>query len=192
MTRNTKIVIAVVVVLALLCICGCAAAFFFLQSAGQFLERSAVTNPAEVATIGDSIADYQLPPGYSEQFGMNLFGFSIVGFTDQTEQMLIMLMQFPEFAGLSQEEMEQQMRKSVQQQAGIGDAQLEPVDQTTATIRDQNVQLTISEGTDSNGRSVRQVTGVFQGRGGPTLLMIMGPIDGWDQAAVDSFLASLS
>lgn len=191
MSRNSKIILVVAGVLILICICGCAGIFFFMQSAGQFLERSAVTDPTEVAAVANSISEYELPAGYSEQFAMNLFGFSIVAFTDQTEQMFIMLMQFPEIAGLDQAEMERQMREAVQQQSGTGDIQVETVEQTTAIIRDQEVQLTISEGTDAEGTSVRQVTGLFQGRGGPTLLMIFGPTQGWDQAAVEAFLASL-
>ena len=192
MSRNNKIILGVVAgVLILICVCSCAGIFFFMRSAGQFLEQSTVTNPAEVAVVANSISEYELPAGFSEQFAMNLFGFSIVAFTDQTEQMFIMLMQFPEMAGLDQAEMERQMREAVQGQAGTGEIQVETVEQTTAIIRDQEVQLTISEGTDSEGTSVRQVTGLFQGRGGPTLLMIFGPTQNWDQSAVEDFLASL-
>lgn len=192
MSRNTKILLGVVAgILVLICVCSCAGIFLFMQSAGRFLERSAVTDPGQVAAVASNITGYELPPGYSEQFAMNLFGFSVVAFTDQTEQMFIMLMQFPEFAGLDQAEMERQLREAVQGQAGTGDIQMETVEQTTVIIRDQEVPLTISEGTDADGRTVRQISGLFRGRGGPTLLMIFGPIQNWDQAAVESFLASL-
>lgn len=192
MSRNTKIVLGVIAgLLVLICVCSCAGIFLFMQSAGRFLERSAVTDPGQVAAVASSITGYELPPGYSERLAMNLFGFSVVVFTDQTEQMFIMLMQFPEFAGLDQAEMERQLRQAVQGQAGAGDFQVEKVEQTTMIIRDQQVPVTISEGTDADGRNVRQVSGLFRGRSGPTLLMIFGPVQSWDQAAVESFLASL-
>ncbi len=193
MSRNTKIVLGIVAVLLVLCICLCGISFIALQSAGQFLQQAVVTDATQVASTGADIAEYEVPAGYDEQFGMSLFGFSLVGFsTGQGENAgLIMLMQFPEFAGLSQEEMEQQLRQSIQQQTDMGDLQLEPVDQLTRTIRDQEVALTVSEGTTSEGERVRQITGVFQGRGGPTLLMVLGPVDGWDQAGVDAFISSI-
>jgi hypothetical protein len=61
-----------------------------------------------------------------------------------------------------------------------------------ATIRGQSVTLTISEGASgSSEATMRQVTGVFNGKDGIVMLMAMGDVDRWDQTMLDQFLASI-
>ena len=193
MSRNTKIILAIGGVVLLLCICVGSIALYFGVQAGQALQQAVVTNPDEVATIANEIAEYDLPSGYDEQFGMSLFGFDLVVIAPSPmgRNELIMLMQFPASAGLSQAEMEAQMRQNTQQQLGNRDIQFETVGQTTANIRDTEVTLTLSEGTSEDGTEVRQLMGVFPGKGGPTLLMIQGQVTDWDQARVDTFIESI-
>ncbi|MFC1975522.1 hypothetical protein ACFLXQ_03880 [Chloroflexota bacterium] len=194
MSRNTKIIIGVVVGLVVLCVClGVEAAVLF-RSATPLIQKSVSVSedPEEIAEIAKDIVDYDLPPGYREQFGMSFFSFDFVGFgpTD-SKSPGIMLMQFPNNAGLSQEEMELQMHQSLQQQTGQRDWQMQVVDQLTTTIRDQTVTLTISEGTDDKGENMRQISGTFEGKNGIVLLMIMGKQQTWDQESIDAFLSSL-
>lgn len=193
MSRNTKIVLIIVGVLVALCLCGCVLAFVALQSVGSFMEQSMVTDPAQVQQIGAKIADYETPPGYSQEFGMSIFGFDLVGLTSGDEQngVLIFIMQFPAWANMDEAQMEQQMQQSIGRETNTQDLNLEVVDQSTVTIRDQQVMLTTREGTNKEGVTVRQVTGFFQGKGGPTMLMIMGNTEKWDQAAIDAFIASI-
>jgi hypothetical protein len=194
MSRNTKIALGIIGLLVISCICICGISFFLLQSAGTLMEQSLVTDPAQVSNIGSKIAQYELPAGYSQNFGMSLFGFDLVGLTageDESKAPLIFMMQFPTWANMDEAQMEQQLQQSIGQQIGNQDLQLQVVDQATATIRDQPVTLTTREGTNSEGQSLRQVTGVFQGQGGPVLLMILGNTQTWDQAAIDRFIASI-
>jgi hypothetical protein len=197
MNRNTKIAISIVAGLVFLCICiGGIMAYVAMNKAGQVIgeavEGVVAEDPAEVAQIAQGIVDYKLPPGYREQFGMSFFGFDMVAFgpAESTDQM-IMLMQFPESAGLDQAEMEQQMKQSLQQQKGQQDIPMQVVDQTQKTIRDQPVTLTVSEGTNSDGTVMRQMSGVFQGKNGVVLLMVVSDKQNWDQGAFDAFIASL-
>ena len=196
MSRNTKIALGIIAGLVFLCICVGIIAYVALNRAGQVVgeavEGAIAEEPAKVAQIAQGIADYKLPPGYREQFGMSFFGFDMVAFgpAESTDQM-IMLMQFPESAGLNQAEMEQQMKQSLQQQRGRQDIPMQEVDQVQRTIRDQTVTLTVSEGTDSDGKTMRQMSGAFQGKNGVVLLMIMGQKQTWDQRAIDAFMASL-
>lgn len=195
MSRNTKIILGVIVGLVLLCACvSVVSIYIFVNSAGEIIEQavSFSEDPAEIAQTAREIVDYDLPPGYTEQMGMNLMGFKIVGFGPEgrTNQM-IMLMEFPKFTNLSQEEMEQQMQQSLQQQTGRRSMDLEVVGTTTATIRDQTVEFTIREGTDEQGNRMRQVSGVFEGKNGLVLLMAMGNAQTWDQQAIDDFIGSL-
>lgn len=189
MSRNAKLIIAIAGLLFICCVCGSAAAFFAFRSLG----RAFITDAGELDTMAANVAAYDLPSGYDELFGMRFLGFEIVaiGPTGPAGQTLIMLMQIPADANLNQEEMETQMQEALQQQQSFQDLQLEVVGETTATIRDQTVMLTIREGSDADGRMFRQVSGVFQGNRGPTLVMIQAPLAEWDQALVDEFLASL-
>ena len=59
------------------------------------------------------------------------------------------------------------------------------------TVRGQDATLVISEGVTSEGESYRQEAAAFQGQGGPALVVISGPVESWDQALVDAFLASI-
>jgi hypothetical protein len=194
MSRNTKTVLIVLGVVLVLCICSCVG-FGVLSPVigGMFMSQTVATEPADVAAIGSKIVDYETPPGYETEFGMSFFGFDLVGLTSggDNPQMLIFLMQFPEWANTDQASMEAQLEQSVEQQFDSGELQLETVSEESVTIRDQPVTLTIREGTNADGEAMRQITGIFQGKNGPTILMVMGEMGAWDQAAVDQFLASI-
>ena len=194
MSRNTKTVLIVLGVVLVLCICSCVGFGVFAPTiGGMFMSRSVATEPEDVAAIGSKVVDYEAPPGYEAVFGMSFFGFDLVGLGSDKEnpQMLIFLMQFPEWANADQASMEAQLQQSVNQQLDSGEMQLETVGEQEVIIGDQPVTLTIREGSNAEGQSVRQVTGIFQGKGGPAILMIMGNVESWDQAAVDQFLASI-
>jgi len=182
MSRTAKIVLAALLL-------GCAAGGLAACSGGQPVQRAVVTDPEKLAEVGRSIADYQLPPGYQDGFGVQLLGFRLVAYV-RDERQHIMLMQFPAAAGLSQVEMEQELRQASQHETGeLRD--LRVVGRQEATIKGEKVVLVVSEGTDAQGQIYRMLSGIFQGRGGPTLLWMAGPVGNWDQAAVDAFIASI-
>lgn len=191
MSRNMKIILGVGGVLMLLCFCGVAASALLLNKAGQALEEAVATDPAAVNAIADEIADYRLPPGYEDAFGMRLMGFAMVGYANNGTGGSIVLMQYPAAAGLDQEEMERQMRDALRNQGGAWYAELEPIGQRQVTIRGQRVMLTIAEGDDTSAGALRQATAVFEGRGGPVLLMITEPMGSWNDRAINAFLASI-
>ena len=58
-------------------------------------------------------------------------------------------------------------------------------------IRGQETTLRISEGTSSEGITYRTATATFQGNGGPSLVMVAGPIDEWDIELVETFILSI-
>lgn len=189
MSRNAKIAIAFLAVVFVCCVCAGGVAVFVTRSMGQAF----VTDPAELKLIAEGIAEYDLPPGYREQFGLRFLGFEILVIAplNFANENLIMLMQIPSDARLSQAQLEAQIRQALQQQMDLQNLQLEVVGQTDVAIRGEPVTLTVREGTDADGRSIRQLSGLFQGKGGPTLIMIQGLTGGWDQATIDAFLASI-
>lgn len=192
---RTKVVIGIFIGLIVLCACCCLVGTVVSpMMMGTLLERSASTteDPAQVSQIAENIVTYQLPSGYEEQFGLSFFGFDMVAFgKEDFSGQIFVLMQVPDMFGLSPEEMAQQIEQSLQQQTGRQTVNMQVVDTIQTTIRDQNVTLTVQEGTDAEGTSIRQITGAFAGRNGAAMLMIIGPTQSWNQEAVNSFLASL-
>ena len=195
MSRTTKIVIGVIVGLIVLCGCCCLAGTVATPMLlGPLMDQAASTteDPQEIAQIAGRIVDYELPADYGEEFAMSFFGFDIVAFArDDTSGNVIIMMQMPEMFGLEPDEMMREMERSLQQQTGQEFGDLQYVDTIQTTIRDQPVTLTVQEGTDSNGRTIRQITGIFPGENGIAMLMIVGPTQNWDQQTVDEFLSSL-
>ncbi len=192
MSRNTKIALGVVGGLALLCICVCVIAFAGTSYFGATMAQSITTETEDVAAIGAGIADYDIPSGYAEQMGMSFFIFDMVGITPTSGQTpMIMLMQFPDWMSGNQAQMQEQIQQQLQQQTGSGNISFTIIEEKTTVIRDQEVILTIQEGTDSSGQTIRQAFAIFQGKGGPTVLMAMGEVERWDQTALDSFIDSI-
>jgi hypothetical protein len=105
--------------------------------------------------------------------------------------MMVMLMQFPPGMGVSQGEMERQVEQALARQTGLANADMTSVGQEETTIRGEPVTLTVREGVTDRGETLRQVTGLFEGKGGPAILMISGDVAAWDQAVVDDFIASI-
>lgn len=194
MSRNTKIILGIVGALLLLCVCAGIGGVLALRQLGGTVASSFNEEPTEVEATARSISDFALPSGYEGQFGMSFFGIKMaaLGPEAMADGPIFLLMQFPEsLGGLSQEEMEQQMRDSMEQQFQNNSMELETVGTQAATIRGQETTLTIREGRDEDGNEMRQLLGVFPGKGGQAMLMVMGEVAEWDQDMVDAFIASM-
>jgi hypothetical protein len=191
MSRNMKIILGVGGVLMLLCFCGIAASVLVVNTAGEALGQAIATEPGDVDAIADEIADYRLPPGYTEAFGMRLMGVAMVAYQRASSGSMIMLMQYPQAAGLDEEEMQEQMREALRNQGGTWYEDFQMIAQRDVNIRGQRVTLTISEGSSPNTGSLRQAMALFEGRGGPVLLMIMEPTNSWNDRGIRDFLASI-
>jgi hypothetical protein len=194
---NQKQILIVIGILVLLCCCvaglGLAGMWYAGESFGRAIEGA--NDPEAVARIADSIAGYDLPAGY-EQMAFDIFSMKYVIMVPLTDVNLpmIMLAQFPTSMVGDQEEMRREMERSMARQTGQGSTDMRPVEQKTYTIRGQQVEATIMEGeTDADGHSItmRQMIVIFEGRSGIAALMFSGPKDGWDQAMIDSFIASI-
>lgn len=187
---NRKTLIIILAVVGGLCLCAVVAGVVLFAQAGRMVNQAVSSDPAKAAEAARAITDYELPPGYSDSFSLDLFGVKMVGFTGKDADSFIMLFQFPPNAGLSQDQMEQQMRQMYQNQTGQN-LNMEKVGTQKVTIRGQATELSIFEGTGENGVRIRQLLGVFEGKGGMAFLMVTGRVNTWDQAAVDSFIRSM-
>lgn len=194
MSRTTKIVIGIVGGLLLLCCLGIGLAALLLPRAVQnFAENSITDDPEQVAEVGQSILDYELPPGMQEEGAMGFAGIKMVFITAGSDNdAMVMLMQFPAIMRANEEEMRRQLEDAMTQQSGQQQFNMEVVSEDEVVINDQNSVLTTLEGTDENGNSIRQITGVFESKAGdPAMLMAISPITAWEEANIDEFIESL-
>ena len=142
----------------------------------------------EVTSAASEIADFELPAGYSSDFTANLMGYRVAAYNPGDGHSHLYLVQSEKETDA--EKLAQMLEKLV---PGSSDrnTRLTVVENRAATIRGQEVMLVISDGVNSDGESYRQVTAVFQGKGGPALLVLSEPSERWDQSAVDAFIASI-
>jgi hypothetical protein len=194
MSRTTKIVIGIVGGLLLLCCLGIGLAALLLPRAVQnFAENSITDDPEQVAEVGQSILDYELPPGMQEEGAMGFAGIKMVFITaGPGNDAMVMLMQFPAIMQANEEDMRRQLEDAMTQQSGQQQFNMEVVSEDEVVINDQNTVLTTLEGTDENGNSIRQITGVFESKAGnPAMIMAISPIAAWEEANIDEFIESL-
>ena len=107
-----------------------------------------------------------------------------------SNSMLIMLMQFNGDIGMTEEQMQQQVRQSFEQQSGQRGVQMTVVETREETIRGEQVSIIVSEGS-SEGVTMRQWMTVFTGNGGPTVMMIQGMTGDWDEDLLLDFIHSI-
>lgn len=180
--QNKKLWIAFGVVLAL-CLCVGIGGFLVMRSVGTRMADSVKTDPAEVEQVGKRIADYTVPSGYTQTMAMSILGsdFVFIGPEDSGNGMLIMMMQFSSSMNSDPEAFQEQMQRSFEQQSGRRGLNMKVVETKTMSIRGQDVEVSILEGTDENGTSLRQLLTSFEGKSGTVMFMAQGLTEAWDQ-----------
>lgn len=180
---------------ALLFCCGAVlvAGLVFWQ-AGRKIQEGVKTDPEAAAEAAHKIADYDLPEGYQEQMAMDIMVYSFVMIgpeysSGSANGPVFMLAQFQ--AGVNQQQMEEQLRQSFEQQAGNRGLSMSLVSVEDRTIRGEETQVAIYEGSDENGLVMRQLITSFPGKDGTAMLMIIGPAELWDQDMIDAFIESI-
>ena len=178
---------------AIVLFCCCVAGLGGTLLGTRVLGRALITNPDRVQAVGREIADYDVPSDYQELFAMNMLGVKIVaiGPAAPADFMMIMLMQLPSGLEVSQSEMERQIEQALARQTGLARADMTEVGEEEAIIKGEPVTLIVREGVTDDGEQMRQVTGLFEGKDGPALLMVAGEVDAWDPEMVDRFIASI-
>jgi hypothetical protein len=181
---------------ALFCLCAVGVAVLVFMRIGQQFREGMKTDPESASKAAHAIAEYELPEGYEEKFAMDFLVYSMVMMGPESAvtpsssaRPMIMLAQFQ--VATNQQQMEEQMRRSFEQQSGRRGLKMEIVDVKKMTIRGKEVDVTTFEGTDDNGFVMRQVIATFPGKDGTAFLMIMGPAQTWDKEEIDQFIESI-
>lgn len=179
---------------ALFCLCAVACAVVIFIRMGQQVQQGMKADPQAAAEVAHSIADYELPEGYREDFSMNILTTSMVFMSSRESgsyslEPTIMLAQFKTLG--NEEQIKEQMRQSFERQMGRRNVVMELVETQKMTIRGQETEVAYYEGADGNGTALRQVITTFPGKGGIAMLMITGPGEYWDEEMINAFIESI-
>lgn len=200
MSRDVKIALGIIGGALALCVCGVIGGLALLGFVGEKITTELVADdPAEIAAAAQDMLAYELPPGYQEELLMNIvFGKILIisAVDDLSTRPVITVTQLNsgmEIGDTSEEDMQRSMRANAQEYSGGSDADFQWVEDRVVVIDEQEVTLSVYEGEDSqSGTRMRQVvSGFFTARGGPTMVMIMGPVSSWNQSEIDAFLSSI-
>jgi hypothetical protein len=192
MKESKKLMIGFGVV-AVICLCTLGLTVFTFNQIGKKMENISATDPASIAQTMDSIAEFDVPEGY-RPVGLSMLGYDMINFIPETSTsgMSIMLMQYNGFiaANTSPVQLQEQLKRSAEQQSGTQGVAMQVVESRQEIIRGETVTITISEG-EFQGVTMRQWITVFQGNEGPTILMVQGTAEGWDDQLLEDFIRSI-
>jgi len=194
MNKTLKVILIIILVLVVLCCCiGTVLAVTGVASVGSIMkniESNVTEKPEEVAAIAADIADFDLPAGYDKPFGLKFASFAFAGYLSSSSSATIMVAQLPQNLNINVED----IMKSMQEKSGQGtvsSGEMKSVEDRPVTIRGQQATLVIKEGQSSDGQTTRIGTVAFTGKqGSPAVMLISSPSESWDDAMVNTLIAS--
>lgn len=148
-------------------------------------------NKSIVSRVAEKITGYSMPEGYSEELGIDLWGYQLVSLKGQTENCHLYLVQAPKDMVVDIESLKEQAEELQGIQKEDRYSRVSTTEVRTVSVRGQDVPMVVGEGVNSNNETFREVAVLFEGRGGPALLSISSPVDQWDWNVVDAFIVSL-
>lgn len=182
-------------------------------AAGIVIARSVETERGEIATLARQIADFTPPSGYAEEFGLSVADWTAVTYRTPGGDGHLLLAQGPGEIVIDRDSIdgllfEGNIERGTVRDFAIDQAkssldsdydrldrldrkQLRSAGTKDVVIAGQPARLRVREGLNSRTQPYREITGVFQGRGGTTFLALTAPIADWDEAALDAFVASI-
>lgn len=196
MDKTTKTVL--IIIGSVLLVCGCVAAGIFttgLWSFNRFVnfaEQSVSESPQVAVRVGHEIADFEVPHGFSAPYSIHFADVTLIGYKSSSERSHLLLAQFSEGTSINVDEMLRLIKEGSNDPDNIWyNTETELIEQRAVTIRGRETTLKISEGISSDAVEFRMATAKFEGRGGPSLVMIAGPLDEWDADMVETFIESI-
>ena len=196
MNKTVKIILFIVAGLIILCICGCVAGAFLMKNGGEaFMQYAVVDDPAQAAAAAEDMLDYQLPSGYQENIAINLLIMKAAIAVDADNMVshpMIMIAEMPSYAQVDADTFRNQMLSGFNSAQSGRFSNMALSQQYSMTINNTEVPIFIYQGMDEEGISVKQlVSGMFPGKNGQIMLMIIGPTATWNQSTIDGFLNSI-
>ena len=196
MDKTTKTVLIIIGSILMVCACGASLLFamglWSYRTIARGAETITSTDSQDAVRIGSEIADFDVPEGFGSPYAMHIGEVTAVGYASHSSNTHILLTQFPEGTSVNVDEMLRLIEQySSEPNNRWYDTQTTLIEESPVTIRGEETTLSISEGTSSDGGTYRSALSTFQGRGGPALLMIAGPLEEWDMEMIEEFVASI-
>lgn len=150
------------------------------------------TDADKVTRVAATIADFTPPPGYAPEYAAQLAGYTLVAYNLGDGHSHLTLLQAPPDVTVDQDSLMRQLREmEPQPRTHNRPPEMTVVGESPLNVRGQSVTFVIAEGVNSDNQTYRQMLGLFEGKGGLTLLAISEPVTRWDQATVESFITSI-
>ena len=197
MSTGTKILLVLLIGGGLVVVACCGSVFWFGRQAMKSFKMT--QNADEVVAMSKEIADIEIPEDYQPKQGM-AFNLGIdmkmaIFARDVAPQqgggLILMQMNGPGMQ--NQQQMEQQFENSMEQQGQNKNITIEESETRTFTIDGQEVEFEFIKGKDpDSGKGMRQVMGMFTGRGGMAFLMLFETEESWDEEKVVQMIESIT
>ena len=195
MSTTLKVLLVIFASLFTLCVVAGVAAFILLRPAGaaidQMINGAMRTAPAEVSVIGAQIASYDIPAGFEQPFAVQAVGYSLVAYNGSDGHSQVFFFQLPTGLTIDANEIEKQARQVYLDGRRNENGEVQVVDRKPGVIAGQLVTLIYTTGKNHDGDPFREVTAVFQGKGGQAFVVYSRTASAWDDVEVDAFLASI-
>jgi hypothetical protein len=199
MSGGAKLLIVLGIVLGILVLLCCGG---LIGTAYYFSTKVISSDPAVVAAKTGEITQIEIPAGLKPQMSFDMkvpfSGQRMMLWTvylDEATDSTLVLFAFGEgTAPPNADQMQRQMDQSLRQQ-GMGQQEkitIKETDKKQVEIRGQPVTFTISKGVGEKSGSPRiQVTGVFQGKTGPAMLMFNADAEKYSEEEIGKMLESI-
>lgn len=148
-------------------------------------------DPVKAAELGHSLLDYTLPAGYQETSYFQISEASNILITHVNGDGMTIQLSWEGIA-MSDKELATEMEPAWSKEVGQHTYATERVRAEPVILLGQETILSHREGADETGTRIRQLVTVVYGKGGWVVIVIVGPLEKWNQAVVDEFLASLN
>jgi hypothetical protein len=147
--------------------------------------------PGEAAQIADEIAGFTVPDGYTSVMATQFAHFEVVGYDSADGHSHLYLFQMPPALKVEQAELERQLESATAGQGNDQVTDMQVIEEQAVTIRGQATTLIVSEGTNHSGDAIRSASAAFDGRDGQALVSFSGLAANWDDAMINTFIASM-
>jgi len=190
--RWNRLVILVAGVLGVLLLC-CVAVAALAPNLRRIIQAPFWKTDVQLAAqAAHTMIDYDLPPDYQESQVLNIQGqgAAVIIARRELPEDIIFIEHVTEGI-IGNDEWGASYETRLSREMGLRRYNTQQVGTQQTTIRGQLTTLRLFEGTDENGRKIRQVVCGFSGKSGDLLMAMVASQDTWDQAVVDRFLQSI-
>jgi len=207
-TSKVLLILGSIAGVCLLACCGSGIFLYFkakdaIQNIAQNLQNLTTSDPEEIRERTADIVHIDIPEEYPPLRAFDFFFMKQILYGKEASGSMVMIMEInermqggPGGPGIKQqrEQMLRQLRQQ-QQAQNAGNVNTEITEESTETkeftINGETVPFEFIKGRGANGVPTRQVVGMFAGRTGTIMLMIMTPESEYNEEAIVKMIGSI-